>query len=161
MEDAKNKLELIETAGERIAELEEQELAQVQRLAERAVMLSQSRKAAIQQMQASIETELNDLSMAGARFQVEVSYEENESHGLTMPDGKTLKFDENGIDQVQFLIAPNPGEGLKPMVKIASGGETSRLMLALKNVLVKADSVSTRYSTKLTRELAEELQHGR
>ncbi len=141
--DAKNKLELIETAGERIAELEEQELAQVQRLAERAVMLSQSRKAAIQQMQASIETELNDLSMAGARFQVEVSYEENESHGLTMPDGKTLKFDENGIDQVQFLIAPNPGEGLKPMVKIASGGETSRLMLALKNVLVKADSVST------------------
>ncbi|MEN6436923.1 MAG: DNA repair protein RecN [Anaerolineaceae bacterium] len=141
--DAKNKLELIETAGERIAELEEQELAQVQRLAERAVMLSQSRKAAIQQMQASIETELNDLSMAGARFQVEVSYEENESHGLTMPDGKTLKFDENGIDQVQFLIAPNPGEGLKPMVKIASGGETSRLMLALKNVLVKADSVPT------------------
>jgi DNA repair protein RecN (Recombination protein N) len=141
--DAKNKLELIETAGERIAELEEQELAQVQRLAEHAVMLSQSRKAAIQQMQASIETELNDLSMAGARFQVEVSYEENESHGLTMPDGKTLKFDENGIDQVQFLIAPNPGEGLKPMVKIASGGETSRLMLALKNVLVKADSVPT------------------
>ncbi|MEN6522305.1 MAG: DNA repair protein RecN [Anaerolineaceae bacterium] len=141
--DAKNKLELIETAGERIAELEEQELAQVQKLAERAVMLSQSRKAAIQQMQASIETELNDLSMAGARFQVEVSYEENESHGLTMPDGKTLKFDENGIDQVQFLIAPNPGEGLKPMVKIASGGETSRLMLALKNVLVKADSVPT------------------
>lgn len=141
--DANNKLELIETAGERIAELEEQELAQVQKLAERAVMLSQSRKAAIQQMQASIETELNDLSMAGARFQVEVSYEENESHGLTMPDGKTLKFDENGIDQVQFLIAPNPGEGLKPMVKIASGGETSRLMLALKNVLVKADSVPT------------------
>jgi len=42
---------------------------------------------------------------------------------------------------VEFLIAPNPGEGLKPLVKIASGGETSRLMLALKNVLARADQV--------------------
>ncbi len=141
--EAKKKLELIETAGDRIAELEGLEKVQMQRLAERALALSQCRKAAIQQMQESIEIELNDLSMSGARFQVEVSHEEDETHGLPMPDGKKLKFDENGIDQVQFLIAPNPGEGLKPMVKIASGGETSRLMLALKNVLVKADSVPT------------------
>jgi DNA repair protein RecN (Recombination protein N) len=141
--EAKKKLELIETAGDRIAELEELEKAQVQHLAEHALKLSQYRKAAIQQMQESIEKELNDLSMAGARFQVDISHEEDETHGLLMPDGKKLKFDENGIDQVQFLIAPNPGEGLKPMVKIASGGETSRLMLALKNVLVKADSVPT------------------
>jgi DNA repair protein RecN (Recombination protein N) len=48
-------------------------------------------------------------------------------------------FDSTGIDRVEFLIAPNPGEGLKPLVKIASGGETSRLMLALKNVLAQAD----------------------
>ena len=54
-----------------------------------------------------------------------------------------MKFDERGIDQVEFLISPNPGEGLKPLVKIASGGETSRLMLALKNVLAKADAVPT------------------
>jgi DNA repair protein RecN (Recombination protein N) len=47
------------------------------------------------------------------------------------------------MDRVEFLVAPNPGEGLKPMVKIASGGETSRLMLALKNVLVRADFVPT------------------
>jgi DNA repair protein RecN (Recombination protein N) len=141
--EAKKKLELIETAGDRIAELEELEQAQVQRLAEHALALSQYRKAAVQQMQESIEIELNDLSMSGARFQVDVSHEEDEAHGLLMPDGKKLKFDDNGMDQVQFLIAPNPGEGLKPMVKIASGGETSRLMLALKNVLVKADSVPT------------------
>ena len=54
-----------------------------------------------------------------------------------------MAFDESGLDKVEFLIAPNPGEGLKPMVKIASGGETSRLMLALKNVLAQADYVPT------------------
>ncbi len=62
-----------------------------------------------------------------------------------MPLSDTLRvaFDETGIDQVEFLIAPNPGEGLKPLVKIASGGETSRLMLALKNVLAQADTIPT------------------
>jgi DNA repair protein RecN (Recombination protein N) len=52
-----------------------------------------------------------------------------------------VSFDQNGLDRVEFLIAPNPGEGLKPLVKIASGGETSRLMLALKNVLARADQI--------------------
>jgi DNA repair protein RecN (Recombination protein N) len=46
-----------------------------------------------------------------------------------------------GFDQVEFLLAPNPGEGLKPLVKVASGGETSRMMLAMKSVLVRADEV--------------------
>ena len=54
-----------------------------------------------------------------------------------------MAFDALGFDRVEFLIAPNPGEGLKPLVKIASGGETSRLMLALKNVLARADFVPT------------------
>ena len=47
----------------------------------------------------------------------------------------------NGFDRVEFLVAPNPGEGLKPLAKIASGGETSRLMLGLKNVMAVADEV--------------------
>jgi DNA repair protein RecN (Recombination protein N) len=47
------------------------------------------------------------------------------------------------LEHVEFLVAPNPGEGLKPLVKIASGGETSRLMLAIKNVLAQADKVPT------------------
>ena len=53
--------------------------------------------------------------------------------GIEREDGSLRR--SNGADRVEFLIAPNPGEGLKPLVKIASGGETSRLMLALKNVL--------------------------
>ena len=58
-----------------------------------------------------------------------------------LPDGTRIAFDQNGFDRVEFLIAPNPGEGLKPLAKIASGGETSRLMLGLKNVLARADEV--------------------
>ncbi len=80
--------------------------------------------------------------MAGAMFSVDIQYKPVEA-GLPLEDGSQVKFDERGIDQVEFLIAPNPGEGLKPLVKIASGGETSRLMLALKNVLAKADHIPT------------------
>jgi DNA repair protein RecN (Recombination protein N) len=58
-----------------------------------------------------------------------------------MTDGTRIAFDQNGFDRAEFLIAPNPGEGLKPLAKIASGGETSRLMLGLKNVMAKADEV--------------------
>jgi DNA repair protein RecN (Recombination protein N) len=54
-----------------------------------------------------------------------------------------LAFDASGVDRVEFLIAPNPGEPLKPLIRIASGGETSRLMLALKTVLSHADKTPT------------------
>jgi DNA repair protein RecN (Recombination protein N) len=89
-----------------------------------------------------VEGELNDLSMAGARFSVEFK-EEVDPQGLSLEDGRRVAFDALGFDRVEFLIAPNLGEGLKPLVKIASGGETSRLMLALKNMLARADFVPT------------------
>ena len=54
-----------------------------------------------------------------------------------------MAFDGTGLDRVEFLVAPNVGEGLKPLVKIASGGETARLMLALKGVLARADRTPT------------------
>ena len=89
-----------------------------------------------------VEVELNDLNLAGARFSVSF----NQPMAAADTDGKAKKkidFKETGLDEVEFLIAPNPGEGLKPLVKIASGGETSRLMLALKNVLAQADHIPT------------------
>ena len=55
----------------------------------------------------------------------------------------TYAFTATGIDQVEFLIAPNPGEPFKPLARIASGGETSRLMLALKTILASADATPT------------------
>ena len=59
------------------------------------------------------------------------------------PDGRRVAFDASGLDQVEFLISANPGEPLKPMARVASGGETARLMLALKSTLAHADATPT------------------
>jgi DNA repair protein RecN (Recombination protein N) len=140
--DARQQLETIAHASERIEELEKQETVLLEKLSGQAQALSVKRAEAAVRMQQGVERELNDLSMAGAHFKVDMQTQPQEN-GLTLPDGSTAAFDETGLDRVEFLIAPNPGEGLKPLVKIASGGETSRLMLALKNVLVGADYVPT------------------
>ena len=76
-------------------------------------------------------SELDDLRMAAARFAVDFQTKPA-ADGIPLPDGTRVAFDGNGMDRVEFLVAPNPGEGLKPLARIASGGETSRLMLALK-----------------------------
>jgi DNA repair protein RecN (Recombination protein N) len=89
-----------------------------------------------------IETELADLRMSGARFQVDFQ-QEPDSQGVSLEDESKVAFGPYGLERIEFLIAPNPGEGFKPLVKIASGGETSRLMLALKNVLAQADQIPT------------------
>ncbi len=63
---------------------------------------------------------------------------------VTLEGGETrLAFDQSGIDQVEFLISANPGEPLKPMARVASGGETARLMLALKTALAQVDQTPT------------------
>lgn len=138
---AREELETIESAGERLEELQRQEAALLEKLAEQALALSQARRSAAEQLSRSIEAELDDLRMAQARFAVDF---QTRPHPQGLPIGETrVAFDASGIDQVEFLIAPNPGEGLKPLVKIASGGETARLMLALKNVLARADEIPT------------------
>jgi DNA repair protein RecN (Recombination protein N) len=140
--EARTQLEKMAHAGERISELEEQEAALLGTLAGQADALSAARRAAADRLSAAVELELADLSMAGARFAVD-SRIKPDPDGLLLADGERAAFDGTGVDVVEFLIAPNPGEGLKPLVKIASGGETSRLMLALKNVLAQADYVPT------------------
>jgi DNA repair protein RecN (Recombination protein N) len=66
----------------------------------------------------------------------------NDEQGVYVGDTR-LQFDDSGIDDVEFLVSANPGEPLKPLTKVASGGETSRLMLALKTVLVRVDRTPT------------------
>jgi len=140
--DARQKLELIQSAGEQIEALEAQEQAILPDLARLGLELSDLRRAAANTMSAAIDTELDDLRMAEAHFAVDLK-RIPAPEGLPLPDGTKAAFDDSGLDKVEFLIAPNPGEGLKPLVKIASGGETSRLMLALKNVLARADEIPT------------------
>jgi DNA repair protein RecN (Recombination protein N) len=138
--DARKQLETITGAAERIDELEMQEAKLLDKLAKQGGILSEKRKSSAITMGKGIETELGDLRMSSAKFRVDFQTKPD-PNGAPMQDGTRIAFDHNGFDKVEFLIAPNPGEGLKPLVKIASGGETSRLMLGLKNVLARADEV--------------------
>jgi len=140
--EAHQELDGISHASERIASLQNTESELLKELAGQALELSNLRKKFADDLSKRIETELEDLRMTSALFKVDFQTHPD-IHGLPMPDGSHLAFDSNGMDQVEFLVAPNPGEGLKPLVKVASGGETSRLMLALKNVLASADQVPT------------------
>ena len=129
-------------AGERIDELVLLEQELLKQLAISGEALSKSRHKAAKKLEQGIEKELIELNMDGALFKVDFQ-RILDQNGVLLGDGKKVAFNADGLEKVEFLIAPNPGEGLKPLVKIASGGETSRLMLALKNVLAKADGIPT------------------
>jgi DNA repair protein RecN (Recombination protein N) len=140
--EARQQLEGILQAGERVENLQKTETELLKEMAGQALTLSDLRKKAAAELSQRIEAELEDLRMNSAQFKVDF-LTQADGQGLPMSDGTHLAFDMNGMDQVEFLVAPNPGEGLKPLIKVASGGETSRLMLALKNVLASADQVPT------------------
>ena len=141
-EEAKKKLSLITNAGKQIAALGEEMKELLRELSALAVQLSQRRSAAAAKISAGVEKELDDLRMPAARFDVLMETEPSED-GLDDGKGNRLAFNDSGFDRIEFLIAPNPGEGLKPLAKVASGGETSRVMLALKNTLAQADTIPT------------------
>lgn len=148
---AARELDRITHSEERIAELQAEEGRLLAELGGLAVELSQQRREAAQRLAAGIEVELHDLRMEGARFGVDFQWKEDTA-GVPIPQSQMpnspipaerVAFDSTGVDRVEFLISPNPGEPLKPLAKIASGGETSRLMLALKTVLSHADETPT------------------
>jgi DNA repair protein RecN (Recombination protein N) len=138
--DARQQLDNISHATERTDELEKQETQLLNKLAEQGRLLSEKRKEAAALLGKGIESELENLRMASASFAVDFQTKPDKA-GIPLSDEERVAFDQTGFDRVEFLVAPNPGEGLKPLAKIASGGETSRLMLALKNVLAQADQI--------------------
>jgi DNA repair protein RecN (Recombination protein N) len=139
---AKDDLDTISHSGERIQDLTAESEALLKRLGEQGVGLSVARRAAGERLSSGIERELVDLHMAGARFQIDFQ-QADDPDGAPLADGRKVALGPHGLEKVEFMIAPNPGEGFKPLSKIASGGETSRLMLALKHVLAQADQVPT------------------
>jgi DNA repair protein RecN (Recombination protein N) len=106
-----------------------------------SLLLSQKRKAKAFELAQKIQATLSGLGMDKTKFEVRITFQEDEN-GLLEIDGKRYFADQKGMDQVEFFVSPNPGEELKPLAKIASGGEISRIMLALKSILAKADQVS-------------------
>lgn len=104
------------------------------RLGEQAERLSQLRLAAADALKKAMERELSLLGMRQTQFVVSVTSEEEDSDQRISATGK---------DRVEFLISPDPGEEVKPLARVASGGELSRMMLALKSILTSADQVPT------------------
>jgi DNA repair protein RecN (Recombination protein N) len=140
-EQSARELETITHSEERVEELEAHQEALLREIGALAVDLSRQRREAADRLAADIEVELDDLQMAHTRFAA--AFEQADDPEGVFVGHRRLAFDANGVDRVEFLISPNPGEPLKPLVRIASGGETSRLMLALKTVLSQADETPT------------------
>ena len=112
------------------------------RLTEACLGLSQARKRAAHSLKRLVEGELADLNMSRTRFDVCFAWVEDES-GIVEVDKERYWVDRRGMDRVEFFIAPNVGEELKPLAGIASGGEVSRIMLALKSILARLGGVPT------------------
>ena len=140
-EEARAELALLADSETRTEALEARETELLRAIGERAEALSQARQAAAEALARAVERELADLRMAGTRFRVAIE-QRADPEGCFVGDAR-LAFDATGIDRVAFLVSANPGEPLRPLAKVASGGETARLMLALKHVLSQADATPT------------------
>jgi DNA repair protein RecN (Recombination protein N) len=141
-ERARGELDELSNWEAKTADLEQQEATLLDLIGKLGAELSAKRKTAGEQLARQVERELADLKMGKARMGVAIE-QKTHPEGAHLPDGRRVDFDTTGIDQVEFLISANPGEPLKPMAKVASGGETARLMLALKGVLTYADATPT------------------
>ena len=124
----KNTLNEIESFDERIEQKEKELKEAKKKLYEKASLLSEKRKKVKKSLENQITSELHTLGMEKARFEIIISKRE---------------IDEKGMDDVEFYISTNPGEPPKPLNKIVSGGELSRVMLAIKTVLSEVDKVPT------------------
>ncbi|MDJ0755891.1 MAG: DNA repair protein RecN [Ardenticatenaceae bacterium] len=133
-------LDLLENSDQRLAELNTQIDGELKRLGQLAAALSTKRQSAAQKLASNVEAELKDLRME-ATFSVQFRTQEA-ADGVYVGEHR-LGFDQMGIDLVEFLLSANPGEPPKPMAKVASGGETARIMLSLKTALARVDETPT------------------
>lgn len=108
-----------------------------------AKKLSQERKTVSNKIKKEIEDALKYLGITDSVFKVKLENEivSNTAENFIIVDGKNYKFNEHGFDNIEFFISTNVGEDPKPLVKVASGGEVSRIMLGLKSILAKTDKL--------------------
>ena len=132
LDRCRKELDQIQYADDTLARLEKELKKAQKEAARRGEVLSQARREAAGALQARVQEELRQLDMPKVQFQTEFT-----------PKGGEAGMDETGLDEVQFLMSANLGEALKPIQKVASGGELARIMLALKNVLAEGDQIGT------------------
>jgi DNA repair protein RecN (Recombination protein N) len=133
--------ELAENFTRKISELVNQIILTRKETGTLAKKLSLERKSAAKKVKKEIEDDLKYLGITDSVFQVKIENERSDSGSYIIIDDKNYKFNEYGYDDVEFFISTNTGEDPKPLVKVASGGEISRIMLALKSILAKSDKL--------------------
>ncbi len=143
-EQMRAELEELEGAEMRVESAQERSEALTRVALAQARTLSERRKKASKRLQTLVEAELSQLGMQGCVFRVQIVHRQLEG-GVTEETALATAsaLTSAGIDEVEFLIAPNRGDIARPMAKIASGGELSRIMLAIKSVLLRGDPVET------------------
>ncbi len=137
---AEGEWEGLSHSAERRVELEEMRSALKKEMGSIAAALSIARSEAAKTLVTEVKQELQDLNMSQVEFEVSIT-QEQAPEGIPLPDGKTYAFNHGGVDIVEFTASTNPGEPLKPLTKIASTGEVSRFMLALKGALAEVDNI--------------------
>ena len=140
--DAENELEILSGLDGKIKDLEEEKslfVLQYQKLADQ-LHITRFEKSKI--LSKKIEFEMAQLNMAGSTFEIKISTKPDSRSLITFNGERTL-IGAKGYDNIEFFLSANPGESPKPLVKIASGGEVSRIMLAIKSILEKSDPVNT------------------
>lgn len=140
LDKARAELDGITGSGERRAQLETERERLKNEMGALAASLSKKRQQAAQKLSAAVKKELADLNMARVDFAVAIAQEPS-PEGIPLPDGGMCKFSASGVDEVFFEASTNPGEPRKPLDKIASTGEISRFLLAMKSALAEADTI--------------------
>jgi DNA repair protein RecN (Recombination protein N) len=135
--NAKKKLQVLIDSEASINSLNIRLRALSDQLYKTACSLNAERRKAGEILENKITCELNDLEMKKAKFKVNIEFDDTKDLNIER------KFSQNGLDKIEFLISPNIGEPLKPLSKIASGGEMSRIMLAIKTILANVDEIPT------------------
>lgn len=135
----KDKVSSFNSVTDKIDNLKKEEDKLLKMIGFDALELSLKRKEVAEQFRERVISELRDLAMENVDFKVDFkAVEDNEG---VLIDGKKVKLFSDGIDSVQFIIKTNPGDDFKPLTSIASGGEISRVMLAIKTVLAEVDEI--------------------
>jgi DNA repair protein RecN (Recombination protein N) len=141
-EKAKSEIEAINSSDEEIESLKVAEKKTVKEAKELALALSEKRKAAAARLEELVMNELKDLGMAGAVFKISIKREVSPDGDIENENNRYVLY-PHGMDRVEFMLSANEGEDLRQLRKVASGGEMSRIMLAIKNVIQAADIVDT------------------
>jgi DNA repair protein RecN (Recombination protein N) len=141
-EKARKEMEVITSGEEETERLRAEYKQAVREAKEQALRLSDRRREAAKKLEERVMREMGDLGMAGTQFRVSLQREIS-PQGEIEADNKRYALYPHGLDRIEFLLSANAGEDLRQLRKAASGGEMSRIMLAIKNVILSADIVES------------------